>query len=284
MGSYSELYRYGCVILEDAGIDDALLDARLLLEYICGTDINHLYAHGDQCVSDDKADRYRRVIAERADHKPLQYITGTQDFMGLDFRVTKDVLIPRQDTEILAEEALKNLHDGMRILDMCTGSGCILISLLHYSNDCSGIGIDISPAALAVARDNAEKLGVSSIDFIESSLFDKCPDGKFDMIVSNPPYIKTDVIKTLMPEVKEHEPMEALDGSGDGLLFYRKIAKEASRYLYGGADLFFEIGYDQGKEVSGIMTDAGYKGVTVVKDYSGNDRVVYGYRSEYSDV
>lgn len=284
MGSYSELYRYGCGILEGAGIDDALLDARLLLEYICGTDINHLYAHGDQRVSDDEADRYRRVITERADHKPLQYITGTQDFMGLDFRVTKDVLIPRQDTEMLAEEALKNLHDGMRILDMCTGSGCILISLLHYSNDCSGIGIDISPAALAVARDNAEKLGISSVDFIESSLFDKCPDEKFDMIVSNPPYIKTDVIKTLMPEVREHEPMEALDGSGDGLLFYRKIAEGACRHLYSGGYLFFEIGYDQGKEVSGIMTDAGYKGVTTVKDYSGNDRVVYGYRSEYSDV
>jgi release factor glutamine methyltransferase len=142
--SYNELYKYGCDLLKKADIDDAALDARLLLEYVCKTDINDLYTHGDRDVSPEDEQSYEELIKERASNIPLQYITGVQDFMGLDFKVTKDVLVPRQDTEVLVEEAMKSLHDGMRVLDMCTGSGCILISLLHYSNDCSGIGIDIS--------------------------------------------------------------------------------------------------------------------------------------------
>jgi release factor glutamine methyltransferase len=180
------------------------------------------------------------------------------------------------------EEVLKNLHDGMRILDMCTGSGCILISLLKYSNDCRGVGVDISPEALQVARENAEQLlsddefqNESAITFIESNLFEKVT-GKFEFIVSNPPYIKRNVIGTLMPEVREHEPVTALDGGSDGLDFYREIAQKSREFLAGGGMLFFEIGYDQGAEVMELLERNGFADVRIVKDYAGLDRVVYG--------
>lgn len=223
--------------------------------------------------------------------------------MGLEFAVDGHVLVPRQDTEVLVEEALRNLHDGMRILDMCTGSGCILISLLHYSNDCRGVGADISGEALAVARGNAERLlGASAcawmrdgtevldgcgadfacaedrqgrISFIESDLFHGI-EGRFDIIVSNPPYIRSGEIPGLMPEVREHEPVLALDGGEDGLDFYRRILEGCRAHLCGGGMLFLEIGYDQGEAVSGLLEEAGFLEVAVVKDYAGLDRVVWG--------
>lgn len=224
--------------------------------------------------------------------------------MGLEFAVDGHVLVPRQDTEVLVEEALRNLHDGMRILDMCTGSGCILISLLHYSNDCRGVGADISGEALAVARGNAERLlGASActwmrdgtevldgcgaddppcaedrqgrISFIESDLFHGI-EGRFDIIVSNPPYIRSGEIPGLMPEVREHEPVLALDGGEDGLAFYRRIVEGCRAHLCGGGMLFLEIGYDQGEAVSGLLEEAGFLEVAVVKDYAGLDRVVCG--------
>jgi release factor glutamine methyltransferase len=163
----------------------------------------------------------------------------------------------------------------MSILDMCTGSGCILCSLLHYSNDCHGVGVDLSEKALAVSKRNAEHLEIGEISFIQSDLFEKV-EGKFDIIVSNPPYIRSSVIKTLMPEVREHEPIMALDGMSDGLYFYREIIKHSKGYLWGGGKLFFEIGYDQGEAVSAMMKEAGFQEVCVKKDYAGLDRVVYG--------
>ena len=214
------------------------------------------------------------VIAKRAQRIPLQHITGEQEFMGLTFRVNEHTLIPRQDTEILVEEAMLYLHDGMRILDMCTGSGCILLSLLKYSNECEGVGVDISEQALAVARENATRLGLKA-GFVQSDLFEQV-QGRFDMLVSNPPYIATKEIETLMPEVREHEPMQALDGMEDGLYFYRKIVEKSADYLYNGARLYFEIGYDQGEAVSTLMREKGYQDVKVIKDYAGLDRVVVG--------
>jgi release factor glutamine methyltransferase len=281
MGSekYRALYERGRARLSEAGITDAATDARLLLEYICGTSVDHMYAHGDEEVSEDKAEQYASVIEKRACHVPLQYITGSQDFMGLDFIVNEHVLIPRQDTEILVEEALKNLHDGMNILDMCTGSGCILLSLLHYSNNCTGTGADISQEAVSTADRNAARLGIQGVKWVQGDLFEACPHEKYDMIISNPPYIKTDVIKELMPEVRDHEPYSALDGSEDGLLFYRKITAGAAGYLCGGGCLMFETGFDQGADVSKIMSDAGYRDIAVTKDYAGLDRVVCGFRS-----
>lgn len=282
--TYSELYCQGKDRLLSVGIAEADLDARLLLEYVCRTDRNELLAHGDRSVEQEKEAVYRELIDRRCARIPLQHLTGVQEFMGLEFAVNEQVLIPRQDTEVLVEEVLRNLYDGMRILDMCTGSGCILTSLLHYSNSCEGVGADISPAALAVAEENADRLlgnrrenGGLRIEFIQSNLFEKIT-GKFDVIVSNPPYIRSGEIASLMPEVGEHEPTAALDGGEDGLFFYRKIVSESRAYLFGGGMLFFEIGYDQAQAVCGLMEDAGFTAVNVVKDYGGLDRVVYGTR------
>lgn len=272
---YAKLYQIGKEQLQKAGITDAELDARLLLEFICHTDRNALYAHGDQEIEDEKMQDFLQLIEKRAVHIPLQHLTGEQNFMGLDFLVNEHVLIPRQDTEILVEEIMRDLHDGIRVLDMCTGSGCILLSLLHYSNDCSGVGVDVSEDALAVARQNADRLAEKQAVFIQSDLFEKV-EGSFDLIVSNPPYIRSQEIAGLMPEVREHEPHLALDGKDDGLHFYREIIKGAMPHLKRGGQLFFEIGYDQGEAVQALLAANGYTEIAVVKDYAGLDRVVYG--------
>ena len=272
---YAKLYQIGKEQLQKAGITDAELDARLLLEFICHTDRNALYAHGDQEIEDEKMQDFLQLIEKRAVHIPLQHLTGEQNFMGLYFLVNEHVLIPRQDTEILVEEIMRDLHDGIRILDMCTGSGCILLSLLHYSNDCSGVGVDVSEDALAVARQNADRLAEKQAVFIQSDLFEKV-EGSFDLIVSNPPYIRSQEIAGLMPEVREHEPHLALDGKDDGLHFYREIIKGAMPHLKRGGQLFFEIGYDQGEAVQALLAANGYTEIAVVKDYARLDRVVYG--------
>ena len=271
---YRELYRMGKARLTEAKIPEAELDARLLLEEVCGTDRNDLLVHGDNEISTEQCERYTDYIQRRQKHEPLQQITGYQEFMGLRFKVTPDVLIPRQDTEILVEEVMRYLHDGMHLLDMCTGSGCILLSLLKYSNDCEGTGCDISEKALKVAEENAEMLSLNA-SFVQSNLFENI-SGKYEFIVSNPPYIPTGVIPTLMEEVRDHEPVSALDGREDGLYFYREIVEKAGEYLYPGGMLFFEIGYDQAEKVSSLMRKAGYQEVTVCKDLAGLDRVVYG--------
>jgi len=277
---YREVYTDGLHKLEAAQIENADLDARLLLEHICHTTRNDLLAHGDREVSTEDFYHYKKAIEKRCQHIPLQQITGVQDFMGLEFKVNEHVLIPRQDTETLVEEAMQRVHDGMKILDMCTGSGCILLSLLHYSNDCIGTGVDVSEDALAVARENERQLREkgklkSEVTFLQSNLFDKV-SGKYDILVSNPPYIQTEVIKGLMPEVKEHEPMLALDGMEDGLYFYRKIITQCGEYLNRGADVLFEIGYDQGMQVKKMMEENHFIEVQVLQDLAGQNRVVAG--------
>lgn len=277
--TYRECYEKGCHILNEAGIEESTLDARLLLEAVCGTDRNDLLVHGEQPVEPETEEKYFGWIGKRAGRIPLQQLTGEQDFMGLTFTVNENVLIPRQDTEILVEEVLKELHDGMRILDMCTGSGCILLSLLHYSNDCEGLGVDLSAEALEVAGRNVLKVltpeKAEHAHFLQSDLFEKV-EGKFEIIVSNPPYIASAEIEKLMPEVRDHEPRMALDGTEDGLHFYRRIIKEAGKHLVNSGMLFFEIGYDQGQAVSELMCTGGYREVQVVQDYAGLDRVVLG--------
>ena len=271
---YEELYRLGRQKLQSVGIEEADLDARLLLEAVCDTDRNYLLVHGMNEVTEQQKESYVNHIKKRSEHIPLQHILGYQEFMGLEFKVTSQVLVPRQDTETLVEEALRYLHDGMHILDMCTGSGCILLSLLHYSNDCVGTGCDLSEEALTVARENAEKLDIQA-EFIQSDLFENI-NGKYEIIVSNPPYIQSQVIPTLMEEVRLYDPLMALDGGEDGLFFYREIVSKAGNYLYPGGMLFFEIGYDQGLAVSECMKAAGFREVTVCKDLTGLDRVVSG--------
>lgn len=277
--TYRECYEQGCRTLQAAGIEEAALDARLLLEAVCGTDRNDLLVHGEQPVAPEAEEKYLNWIRQRAEHIPLQQLTGEQGFMGLTFSVNEHVLIPRQDTEILVEEVLKELHDGMRVLDMCTGSGCILLSLLHYSNDCEGLGVDLSAEALEVAGRNVLKVltpeKAEHAHFLQSDLFEKV-EGKFEIIVSNPPYIASAEVEKLMPEVRDHEPRMALDGTEDGLYFYRRIIEEAGKHLVSSGMLFFEIGYDQGQAVSELMRTEGYCEVQVVQDYAGLDRVVFG--------
>lgn len=274
--TYQEAYDWGKKQLEEQQISDAALDARLLLEYVCHTNRNDLLVHGNRPLDDIASACYKAYVEKRAKHIPLQHMLHNQEFMGLSFYVNEHVLIPRQDTEILVEEVMRGLFDGMRILDLCTGSGCILLSLLHYSNDCQGTGTDLSDEALAVAKENAERFRLDNrARFIKSDLFEKV-EGIFDIVVSNPPYICRDVIASLMPEVRDHEPVMALDGGPDGLFFYREIISQADRYLTHGGSLYFEIGYDQGEAVSRLMEENGYREVRVVKDYAGLDRVVYG--------
>ncbi len=307
--TYRECYVYGMHALTEAGITDARIDARLLLEFVCHTSQHDLLLHGDRQVDSEEESAYKACIVRRSERIPLQHITGEQAFMGFDFEVNEHVLIPRQDTEVLVEEALRVLNPGMRVLDMCTGSGCILLSLLALSEGCTGVGADISGEALKVAQRNKaqieEQCGKSlSAEFVQSDLFaglrTKQPDGAglvhaatastaellpealcaFDVIVSNPPYIASAVIDTLEPEVRLHEPTHALDGTADGLYFYRKIITESRAFLRKGGTLLFEIGHDQGEAVASLMKEAGFAGVTVKQDYAGLDRVVYGSYEE----
>ena len=274
MTSLETLLKEGTKVLEQHKIQEARLDAWLLLEYVTGMNRAFYFAHSADGMDEEKADRYRELIRKRAAHVPLQHILGYQDFMGLRFHVNEHVLIPRQDTEILVEEAMRYLHDGMRILDLCTGSGCILLSLLHYSNDCEGTGVDISKEALQVAALNAELLGIKA-DFLKSDLYEKVT-GKFDLLVSNPPYIERKAIPTLMEEVREYDPYIALDGGEDGLDFYRRIIGGAQDYLKRGGQILMEIGSGQAKAVSELLREAGFKEIDVCRDFAGLDRVVSG--------
>ncbi|MCQ2508601.1 MAG: peptide chain release factor N(5)-glutamine methyltransferase [Dorea sp.] len=282
------IYRTGAMALESAGVADAAIDAWYLLEHVTGITKAGFYADPFRKLSESQAEQYEELIALRAKHIPLQHITGVQNFMGYDFKVNENVLVPRQDTECLVEEALKVMKSDMKILDMCTGSGCILISLTkmarerkHFTN-LQGLGLDISEEALKVARENASALlGDDSITLAQSDLYSSI-EGKesfrksFDLIISNPPYICTAEIEKLADEVKLHDPFIALDGKEDGLFFYRRIIKDAPEYLKSGGWLMFEIGYDQGESVPELMKEAGFSQIVVKKDLSGLDRVVLG--------
>ena len=272
--TYCEAVAAGEKILNNVGISDPRIDSWLLLEMACKIDRNFYYMHMDEEMTSEQIEEFKSLLKKRGEHIPLQYITGEQEFMGLTFHVNSHVLIPRQDTETLVEEALKLVKPGMKIMDMCTGSGCILISILKNAKDTSGCGFDISKQAINVAKENA-KLNEVVADFEKSDLFEHVTE-RYDMIVSNPPYINTDEIVKLMPEVSEFEPVQALDGKEDGLFFYRTIIKECRDYLNPGGYVLFEIGYDQGEDVSEMMKYAGFLNVHVVKDLARNDRVVIG--------
>lgn len=272
--TYREAISLGEKILEKADIVDAKTDAWLLLEMICKIDRSFYYMHLNDDMNEEQVKEYEITLKKRAEHVPLQYIVGETEFMGLKFKVNSNVLIPRQDTETLVEEALKVVRPGMKVLDMCTGSGCIIISILHNVIGVEGYAADISKQAINVAKENA-KLNEVSVMFESSDLFDHIT-GTYDMIVSNPPYIRTEEVAKLMPEVRLFEPEQALDGKEDGLYFYRKIVEKSKEYLNPEGYLLFEIGYDQGEDVSAMMREQGFKDVKVIKDLAGNDRVVSG--------
>lgn len=271
-----QIYREGKETLERAGIAEAELDAWYLLEYVTGISRASYYGDPGRVVTEEDLCRYRECIEKRAGHIPLQHITGEQEFMGLSFRVNDQVLIPRQDTETLVEEALKYAMPGMRVLDLCTGSGCILISLLHFCPGLTGVGSDISAEALKMARTNGQRLHVEDrAQWLCGDLFEKVT-GAFDLIISNPPYIRSAEIEELQEEVRLYDPRIALDGAEDGLLFYRRIIEESKSYLKNGGRLLFEIGCDQGRDVAELLENAGYTEVSVKKDLAGLDRVAAG--------
>jgi release factor glutamine methyltransferase len=274
---YRQFYEEMASVLKEAGVPEYELDARLLLEYRCGTDINTLLLEGESEVDAQKESEVRELVARRSQRIPLAYIVGTQAFMGLNFKVTDKVLIPNQDTETLVEEALREIHDGMRFMDLCTGSGCIALSILNYTNSTTCVATDISKDALYVAESNADIFCMNDrIEFCETDLFPGREPEKFDMIISNPPYIPTDVIETLAPEVRLGEPRLALDGDADGLTFYRRIIAEAPKWLYESGWLMMEIGYDQGESVPALMKEGGFREIEVIQDLGGNPRVVRG--------
>ena len=276
------IYREGKEQLELSGVPDADLDAWYLLEFVTGISKARYYGNPEAGMEEEEVLRYRDVIRQRAERIPLQHITGEQEFMGFSFQVDEHVLIPRQDTETLVEEALGVLKPKMEILDLCTGSGCILLSLLKLGEKqgiagLKGTGADISREALKVAEENGRRLEIpgDQLAWVRGDLFEKL-EGPFDLLVSNPPYIPSGELSGLQEEVRLHDPALALDGHEDGLYFYRRIAAEAGKYLRDGAFLMLEIGWDQGEAVRGLLEAAGYQEVEVKKDLSGNDRVVRG--------
>lgn len=277
--TYAKAAAYGRTLLQQQEISDAQNDAWLLLAMVCQIDRNFYYLHAMEEMPQEQWESYQDLLRRRAEHVPLQYLTGEQEFMGHPFLVNPGVLIPRQDTEILVEEALKVAADGMTVLDLCTGSGCIIISIAKAVPGIAAVASDLSGDAVAMAEENARRNGVS-VKFETGNLFEPLT-GTYDLIVSNPPYIRTSEIAELMPEVRDFEPEMALDGREDGLFFYRTIIEEAENYLNPGGYLMFEIGYDQGEAVSELMRQAGYQEVTVIKDLAGLDRVVTGKEIEH---
>lgn len=278
--TYRDAVRYGARVLANAHIDNADYDALELLLYITGIDRTRYLIDATQQLDDVSLKRYLEAVTKRAHHVPLQHIMGYTYFYGRKYMVNEHVLIPRQDTEVLVDEVMKLTSDSSRVLDMCTGSGCIIISLAAAGHtaeyEYGAVGVDISDKAIEVAEYNSKLNGVSYVDFIKSNMFAELRDTgvKFDVIVSNPPYIPTKDIRELSDEVKLHDPLLALDGDEDGLKFYRAITRNAVDYLNKGGYLCYEIGYNQAQDVSDILVSCGYNDIRVVKDLAGLDRVV----------
>lgn len=273
MNTYASALRYGKKYLADRQIENSGGDAWYLMEYVWGIDRNYYFLHSDDIIEQKDEERYRDLLQKRGSHIPLQHLTGTCDFMGLTFQVNDQVLIPRQDTETLVESALSRLKEGDRALDLCTGSGCIILSLEKLGPGIRGLGADISAAALAVAKRNRDSLGLES-DFCISDLFEGI-EGVFDIIVSNPPYIASGKIPGLMEEVRGFEPLLALDGGADGLDFYRRIIKDARNFLKPGGWLGLEIGYDQREAVEELLRRQGFIRTETLQDLAGLDRTVW---------
>lgn len=257
--------------LQQMEVPDADIDAWYLLSYVTGLDRAAFFLHGEEPMAEPDMIRYCDLVTKRGERIPLQHLTGEQEFMGLDFHVNEHVLIPRQDTECLVERVLPYV-DGKRVLDVCTGSGCIAIAIAKLGKPFIVHGVDISEEALAVARQNATELN-ASVELFAGDLMTRM-DGQYDVIVSNPPYIPPSVIEGLMPEVRLHEPMLALDGGQDGLEFYRRIAGQAVTRLAPNGRLFLEIGCEQAAAVAEILQKQVYREVQVFQDLAGKDRIV----------
>ena len=316
--TYRDMLKHGETVLQEAGVVDYKLDAWYLFEAATGLSKQLYFMEMTTEATERIEAKYNKLLKRRTNREPLQYILGSQVFMGLDFEVNEHVLIPRQDTENLVEEVNKIIetmkaegasegdadandadkNQDIDILDMCTGSGCIIISLVAMNEGVYGTAVDLSREAISVARRNAINNSVTDrVEFYVGDLFDGITEHKeqkvvraglsctkygparqtFDIIVSNPPYIPTAEIAKLMPEVGDFEPMMALDGDEDGLRFYRQIAADAPDFLKDGGYLIVEIGFDQGQDVRNIFLENNFADVCVIKDYQDNDRIVVGH-------
>lgn len=283
--TYQEAYQKAVRILGEAGISEPESDAWILLEYVSGMTRTKYYVDGFEKMKDEEAEAFFDLIKKRTSRIPVQHLTGVQEFMGYEFEVNEHVLVPRQDTEILVEEAEKRIrmmkkNRQIRVLDMCTGSGCIPISLKLRNPGIFIQAADISKDALKVAERNDARWK-TKIEFLQTDMFEKVK-GRFDLITSNPPYIPTKVIEELDAEVRLHDPYEALDGKEDGLYFYRILAKESPEYLEDGGYLVMEIGYDQSRDVEALLKEQGFEQVSTQKDLAGLDRVVTGVYNRHS--
>ncbi|HYE67820.1 MAG TPA: peptide chain release factor N(5)-glutamine methyltransferase [Anaerovoracaceae bacterium] len=285
-----ELIQIGQSALEKAGCLDPKIDAELIMMFLLKLNKQQLFIKSPNLLDEKSCESYFKLIDIRAGGLPVQYITGEQEFMGITFKVNENVLIPRQDTETLVEEAISDIKEmadrnkiprgGYQILDLCCGSGAIGVSLCKLLKDVKVTGVDISGKAIAVAKENAQSAGVGKLmKFVESDLFGSLRKGiggtKYHMIASNPPYIRTAIIPTLQREIVDHEPMLALDGGEDGLNFYRRIVAEAPDFLKQEGLLFLEIGFDQGEAVCALARETElYEDIMIVRDLVGHDRVV----------
>ena len=264
------------------GIDSPRLDAEILLAHVLHKERIYLYAHYDEPMNPQELAAYRELVKKRANRYSVAHILGTQPFMGLDFKVNEDVLIPRPETEMLVESVVAAAEGtAPSIVDIGTGSGAIILSLLHYLPQAKGIGVDISPKALAIAAENGKALGLDGrVTWIESDLFTNVPQGPYDWIVSNPPYLTQHDMEELQPEVR-HDPALALYGGDDGLDIYRRLAKESPAFVKRGGHCIVEIGAGQTQDVSAIFTaDGAYEHEKTVKDYGGIERVLLFTRKE----
>lgn len=278
--SLRELLNLGTEQLEANGVENARGDALELINMVKKVDKTDMLLYPDMKFSKAEAEEVKKLFDKRAERIPLQHILGKACFYGHEFYVNENVLIPRFDTEIIVDEVLKYIKnerrgEALKILDMCTGSGCIAISLAMENEKLECLGADISLQALEIAQKNKKSLKAGNVDLIQSDLFSKV-EGKFDIIVSNPPYIDKKELNDLSPEVAEHDPHLALFAEDGGLYFYHKIAKEAGAFLNVKGKIFFEIGYDQAEDVAGILSNEGYSDICLIKDYGGNDRVIIG--------
>ena len=280
MHNLREIYTEGKNRLQKAGVQSYEFDARQLLFFVFSIDANQYLLNQSMPFGEEeekKVNSYFEAIQKRSEKIPLQYITGEQNFCGLDFYVNENVLIPRLDTEVLVEKILEYEEPGQRVMDMCTGSGCIAITLQKLGGF-QVMAVDISEEALTLARKNAQR-NQAQVTFFQSNMFDQLSNtSKVDVIVSNPPYIESKVVDELDDEVKKYEPRLALDGMEDGLHFYRILAREGKRFLNEGGRLYAEIGFDQAEAVKGIFGAQGFLDIQVYKDLAGLDRVVAMHR------
>lgn len=276
MPNYKDIRRAAADRLKKAGIDACAQEARIMIEAVSGQTLSDILLSDDLSVDEKSVMAVENMVARRLSGEPLDHILGSRSFYGREFIVTKDVLTPRPETELLVSAAISALaeRESARVLDLGTGSGAIIISILLEAPHAEGIGADLSEAALKIAQDNAHKLGAADrLTLIWSNWFEDIT-GKFDLIVSNPPYIARGDLPGLMPEVRLYDPKVSLDGGEDGLDAYREILSRAPEFLRPDGQIIFEIGYDQARDVTELARAAGFERIAVDRDLSGHDRVI----------